>query len=75
MYERDTAVTLWAVPLASAPSGSDRLLGFVEHYVGMVNVGSRAPGVPLFYIALYERGPLPPEQQAPPIRARMEIIP
>jgi hypothetical protein len=29
----------------------------------------------LFYMVLRERGPLPQERQAPPIRARMEILP
>jgi hypothetical protein len=31
---------------------------FMGHWVGTANVGSRAPGVPLFYMALRERSPL-----------------
>jgi hypothetical protein len=38
--------------------------------VDTVNVGSCAPACPPFNIALRERGPLPQEWQAPPIRAR-----
>jgi hypothetical protein len=47
------------LPLASVPMGSVCHLGFVGHCVGPANVDSRAPGVPLFYMALRERGPLP----------------
>jgi hypothetical protein len=43
------AATLWAVFLASAPSGSDQLLGFVRHCVGTVNIGSPVPVYPSLY--------------------------
>jgi hypothetical protein len=39
-----------------------------------VNVSFRAPDVPLFYMAMRERGPLPQERHVPLIRARMEIL-
>jgi hypothetical protein len=54
------------LPLSSAPTGSVRRLRFVGHCVGTTNVGSRVPGVPLFYMALCERGSLPQYRQAPP---------
>jgi hypothetical protein len=47
----------WAVPLASAPSRSDRLARVCGGTVDTVNVGSRAPACPPFSIALRERGP------------------
>jgi hypothetical protein len=50
---------LWAVPLASAPSRSDRIARVCGGTVDTVNVGSRAPACPPFNIALRERGPLP----------------
>jgi hypothetical protein len=51
------ATTLWALPLAAAPSRSDRLARVCGGTVDTVNVGSRAPACPLFYMALCERGP------------------
>jgi hypothetical protein len=50
---------LWAVPLASAPSRSDRIARVCGGTVDMVNVGSRAPACTPFNIALRERGSLP----------------
>jgi hypothetical protein len=47
---------LWAVPLASAPSRSDRIARVCGGTVDTVNVGSRAPACPPFNIALHERG-------------------
>ena len=47
----------WAVPLASAPSRSNRLARVCGGTVGMVNVCSRAPACPPFNVALRERGP------------------
>jgi hypothetical protein len=41
--------------------------------VGTVNVGSRAPAWPLFYMALREGGGHCHERQAPPIRARLGL--
>jgi hypothetical protein len=60
----------WAVPLASAPSRLDRLARVCGGTVDTVNIGSRAPACPPFNIALCERGSLPQERQAPPIRVR-----
>jgi hypothetical protein len=48
---------LWAVPLALAPSRSDRLARVCGGTVDTVNVDSRAPTCPPFNIALRERGP------------------
>jgi hypothetical protein len=45
-----------AVPLASAPSGSDRLARVYGCTVDTVNVGSCAPTCPPFNMALCERG-------------------
>jgi hypothetical protein len=51
------AVVRWAVPLASAPSRSDRLARVCGGTVDTVNVGSHAPPCPPpFNIALCERG-------------------
>jgi hypothetical protein len=47
---------LWAIPLASAPSRSDRSARVCGDTVDTVNVGSRAPTCPPFNIALRERG-------------------
>jgi hypothetical protein len=48
---------LWAVPLASAPSRSDRLARVCGGTVDTVNLGSRALACSTFNIALCERGP------------------
>jgi hypothetical protein len=50
------AMARWAVPLASAPSRSDRLARVCGGTVDTVNIGSRAPACPLFNITLRERG-------------------
>jgi hypothetical protein len=50
------AAARWVVPLASAPSRSDRLARVCGGTVDTVNVGSRAPTCPPFNIALRERG-------------------
>jgi hypothetical protein len=71
---RVTAMTQRVLPLALAPTGSDRRLGFVGHCTGTVNIGSCAPGVPLLYGTVREGGPLSQERQAPPIRARDENL-
>jgi hypothetical protein len=42
--------------------------------IDTVNIGSHAPACPRIYIALRERGPLPRNRQAPPIRTREEIL-
>jgi hypothetical protein len=55
--EAMVVAALWAVPLASAPSRSDRVARVCGGIVGMVNVGSRAPTCPPFNIALRERRP------------------
>jgi hypothetical protein len=47
------------LPFTSVPTRSVRRLGFVGHCVGTMNVVSYAPGVPLFYMTLRERDPLP----------------
>jgi hypothetical protein len=60
------------LPLASATSMIGRCLGFVGHYMSMMNVGSRAHGVPPFYMALCERDILPQERQTLLIRAHDE---
>jgi hypothetical protein len=61
------AVTLWALPLAAAPSGSDRLARVCGGTVDTVNVGSHAP----FFIWRCARGdPLSQERQAAPIGTR-----
>jgi hypothetical protein len=64
-----------SLPLASAPTGSVRRLGFVGHCVGMANVGSRAPDVSPVLVAAREGGPLPQERQTPPIKARDGNLP
>jgi hypothetical protein len=51
--EAMVVAALWAVPLASVPSRSDRVARVCG---GTVNVGSRAPACPPFNIALRERG-------------------
>jgi hypothetical protein len=51
------AAARWAVPLASAPSRSDRLARVCGSIVDTVNVGSHAPACHPFNIALRERGP------------------
>jgi hypothetical protein len=51
-WSRVTAMTQWVLPLASAPTGSDRRLGCVRHCARTVNIGSCAP----FYMAMRERG-------------------
>jgi hypothetical protein len=56
---------LWAVPLASAPSRSDRIGRVCGGTVDMVNVDSRAPACTPFNIALRERSPLPYKASAP----------
>jgi hypothetical protein len=63
------------LPLASAPSVMGQCLAFVGHCVGVVNVGSRAPGVPPFIWRYVRGGPLPQERQAPLIRARDGNLP
>jgi hypothetical protein len=55
------AAARWMVPLASAPLRSDRLARVCGGTMDTVNVGACAPDVPLFNIALCERGPLPQE--------------
>jgi hypothetical protein len=49
------AAVWWALPLASAPSRSDRLARVCGGTVDTVNVGSRAPACPPFNIVLCER--------------------
>jgi hypothetical protein len=56
---------MWAVPLASAPSRSDRIARVCGGTVDTVNVGSHAPVCPPFNIALRERDPLPYKISAP----------
>jgi hypothetical protein len=56
---------LWAVPLASAPSRSDRLARVCGGTVDTVNVSSRAPACPPFNIALRERGPTAIQDKRP----------
>jgi hypothetical protein len=63
------AAAWWAVPLASAPSRSDRLARVCGGTVDTVNVGSRAPACPLLILCCARGGSLPQERQAPPIRA------
>jgi hypothetical protein len=48
------AAAWWAVPLASAPSRSDRLARVCGGTVDTMNVGSRAPACPPFNIVLCE---------------------
>jgi hypothetical protein len=56
---------LWAVPLASAPSRSDRLARICGGTVDMVNVGSRAPVCSLLILRCARGGPLPYKASAP----------
>jgi hypothetical protein len=49
------AAARWAVPLASAPSRSDRLARVCGGTMDTVNIGSCAPACPPFNIALRER--------------------
>jgi hypothetical protein len=49
-------VALWVVPLASAPSRSDRLARVCGCTVDTVNLSFRALTCPPFNIALRERG-------------------
>jgi hypothetical protein len=51
------ATARWAVPLASAPSQSDRFARVCGGIVDTVNVGSHTPVCPPFNMALCERGP------------------
>jgi hypothetical protein len=64
------AVARWAVPLASAPSRSDRLARVCGGTVDTVNVGARAPVCPLLILRCARGGPLPKERQASLIRVR-----
>jgi hypothetical protein len=64
------AAARWAVPLASAPSRSDRFARVCGGIVDTVNIGFRAPTCPPFNMTLCERGSLPQERQTPPIRTR-----
>jgi hypothetical protein len=50
------AAARWAVPLASAPSRSNRLVRVCGGTVDTVNVGSRVLACPPFNMALCERG-------------------
>jgi hypothetical protein len=60
------AVVRWAVPLASAPSRSDRLARVCGGTVDTVNVGFHAPSCPPLLILRYVRGgPLPYKASAP----------
>jgi hypothetical protein len=56
---------LWAIPLASAPSRSDRLARVSRGTVDTVNIDSCTPTCPPFNIALRERGPLSYKSDAP----------
>jgi hypothetical protein len=56
---------LWAVPLASSPSQSDRIARVCWGTVDTVNVDSHAPTCPPFNIALCGRGPLPYKASTP----------
>jgi hypothetical protein len=67
-----TVVEQWGFPRFSAYeiSPSARVCGGT---VNMVNLCYRAPACPPICIALRERGTLPQNRQAPPIRAREGI--
>jgi hypothetical protein len=56
---------LWVVPLASAPSRSDRLARVCGGTVDTVNVGSHAPACPLLILCCIRGGPLPYKVSAP----------
>jgi hypothetical protein len=56
---------LWAIPLASAPSRSDRLARVSRGTVDTVNIGSCTPACPPFNIALHERGPTAIQDRRP----------
>jgi hypothetical protein len=60
------------VPLAPAPSGSDRLAKVYGGHCGYGECWFPCPGVPPFLIWCYARGggALPQERQVPSIRAR-----
>jgi hypothetical protein len=64
---------LWAVPLVSVPSRSDRIARVCEGTVDTVNVGSHVPTCP-FLILLCVRGTDYHTRQAPPIRARIGLV-
>jgi hypothetical protein len=63
--EAMVVAALWAVPLASAPSRSDRVARVCGGIVGMVNVGSRAPTYPLLILRCARGDPLPYKVSAP----------
>jgi hypothetical protein len=63
------AAARWAVPLASAPSRSDRLARVCGGTVDTVNVGFHAPACPLL-ILRYAREDHYHTRQAPPIKVR-----
>jgi hypothetical protein len=56
---------LWAIPLASAPSRSDRLARVSGGTVDTVNVGSCTPACPLLILHYVRGGPLPYKTGAP----------
>jgi hypothetical protein len=64
--EAMVVAALWAVPLASAPSRSDRVARVCGGTVGMVNVGSRASACPpLLMLRCVRGGTLPYKTSAP----------